>query len=174
VKPPPFFGDAAGAALLAERPLGRDAVPLEEILLGADGGAGRLVQVEWTAGGWPVLHLEGAALAGRALSGLAQVTRSLLERHGLILAQLEGIVAHGGNGRLPALLARQLGLPPERVWSETHATGNLGSASLPAAWVARHPTPTDPVAWVAVGAGLTWGAGLTGFSWDCLPSTAHR
>ena len=87
-------------------------------------------------------------------------------RHGLAISQLEGIVAHGGNGRLPALLARQLGLPPERVWSETSSTGNLGAASLLTAWALRRPTPMGPVAWVAVGARLTWAAGLTGLSWD--------
>ena len=48
------------------------------------------------------------------------------------------------------------------VWSQTAHTGNLGSASLPAAWAAR-PAPADgPVVWTAVGAGLTWGAALFG------------
>jgi 3-oxoacyl-[acyl-carrier-protein] synthase III len=63
------------------------------------------------------------------------------------------------GGRLPALLARQLGLGVDRVWSETAHTGNLGSASLPVAWAA-HPPPQGPVAWTAVGAGLQWGAAL--------------
>ena len=45
------------------------------------------------------------------------------------------VVVHGGNGRLPLLVARQLGLPAERVWSETASTGNLGSASLPVAYM---------------------------------------
>jgi 3-oxoacyl-[acyl-carrier-protein] synthase III len=82
------------------------------------------------------------------------------------LGALEAVVCHGGNGRLPELLARQLGLPPERVWSETPRTGNLGSASLPTAWAAHRPVPQGPVAWAAVGAGLTWGAAITGLEWE--------
>jgi len=67
---------------------------------------------------------------------------------------------------MPALLARQLNLPPERVWSETAATGNLGTASLPVAWVAHQPVEAHPVVWAAVGAGLTWGAALVGGDWE--------
>ena len=78
------------------------------------------------------------------------------------MADLAAVVAHGGNGRLPSLLARQLGLPPERVWSETPRVGNLGSASLPVAWDARQPGPRGPAAWVSGGAGLTWAAAVTG------------
>ncbi|HMC90424.1 MAG TPA: 3-oxoacyl-[acyl-carrier-protein] synthase III C-terminal domain-containing protein, partial [Gemmataceae bacterium] len=62
----------------------------------------------------------------------------------------------------PSLLARKLGLPPERVWSETETTGNLGSASLPVAWAARESRPPGPVICTAVGAGLTWGAAMLG------------
>jgi 3-oxoacyl-[acyl-carrier-protein] synthase III len=63
------------------------------------------------------------------------------------------------------LLARQLSMPPERVWSETATTGNLGTASLPVAWAAHQPVEAGPVAWSAVGAGMTWGAALTGVDW---------
>jgi hypothetical protein len=44
--------------------------------------------------------------------------------------------------------------------------GNDASVSLPAAWAARRPAPHGPVAWTAVGAGLTWGAALTGVEWE--------
>jgi 3-oxoacyl-[acyl-carrier-protein] synthase III len=63
---------------------------------------------------------------------------------------------------MPGLLARKLGLPPERVWSETPRTGNLGSASLPVAWASHPPQREGPAIWTAVGAGLTWGAAMVG------------
>jgi 3-oxoacyl-[acyl-carrier-protein] synthase III len=53
-----------------------------------------------------------------------------------------------------------LGLPAERVWSETARTGNLGSASLPVAWAVRQTKQTGAFVWTAAGAGLTWGAAL--------------
>ncbi|HKI38541.1 MAG TPA: 3-oxoacyl-[acyl-carrier-protein] synthase III C-terminal domain-containing protein [Gemmataceae bacterium] len=161
-----LFGDGAAAALLCERPIGQCPVPLAEILLGVDGDAADLLRVERSAVGLVELRMDGAALAGRALKAMAEGVRTLAGRHGLEVSGLEAVVCHGGNGRLPGLLARQLGLPPERVWSETPRTGNLGSASLPAAWARHRPSPHGPVAWAAVGAGLTWGAALSGVEWE--------
>jgi 3-oxoacyl-[acyl-carrier-protein] synthase-3 len=161
-----LFGEAAAATLLCDRPIGRHPVPLADVILGTDGGAGDLLQAECGAGGAVELHMDGPALAGRAVAAMADAVRLLASRHGVTVTDLEAIVAHGGNGRMPALLARRLGLPAERVWSETPHAGNLGSASLPAAWAAHRPPPHGPVAWTAVGAGLTWGAAITGVRWD--------
>jgi 3-oxoacyl-[acyl-carrier-protein] synthase III len=106
--------------------------------------------------------MDGPSLAGRAVHAMAEQVRQLAGRRGLAVTDLEAVVAHGGNGRLPALLARALGLPAERVWSEAPRLGNLGAASLPAAWALRRPHPRGPAAWVAAGAGLTTAAALTG------------
>jgi 3-oxoacyl-[acyl-carrier-protein] synthase-3 len=153
-----LFGDAAAACLLTARPAGPDALPLAEVVLRADGSVGQLLQIRQGPGG-VALCMEGPALAGRALGVMAGAVRDLVGRHGLEVAGLGAVVAHGGNGRLPALLARQLGLGVDKVWSETAHTGNLGSASLPVAWAAHAPV-RGPVAWTAVGAGLQWGAAL--------------
>jgi 3-oxoacyl-[acyl-carrier-protein] synthase-3 len=165
-----LFGDGVAAALVCPEPTGGPDGPLLEIILGNEGGAGGLLRVERRADGCPELHLDGRALAGHAVRAMAGAVRDLARAHGLAVTDLEGIVAHGGNGRMPALLARQLGLPPERVWSETATLGNLGSASLPAAWASRASHPQGPVAWTAAGAGLTWGAALTGI----LPGRVAR
>jgi 3-oxoacyl-[acyl-carrier-protein] synthase-3 len=160
-----LFGDGAAAALLCEQPIGRLPVPLAGVLLGVDGGAGGVLRVERAPAGSVGLHMNGPALATRAVRLMAAAVRHLTRRHGLDVSGLEAVVCHGGNGRLPGLLARQLGVAPERVWSETPRAGNLGSASLPAAWAVHRPGPHGPVAWAAVGAGLTWGAAITGVEW---------
>jgi 3-oxoacyl-[acyl-carrier-protein] synthase-3 len=157
-----LFGDGAAASLLCRHPPGPEAVPLTAVVCGADGGAASLIELKGAGQGPVELHLEGEALAVRAVRTMAEAVRDLLRERGLTVGDLEGVVAHGGNGRMPALLARQLDLPPERVWSTTATTGNLGAASLPAAWAERRPAPRGLVAWTAVGAGLTWGAALTG------------
>jgi 3-oxoacyl-[acyl-carrier-protein] synthase III len=90
---------------------------------------------------------------------LAGTVCGLALRHALTLADLQAVVVHGANGRLPPLLARQLGLSEERVRSETARTGNLGSVSLPAAW-AGEDAGSGPVVWAAIAAGLVWGAAL--------------
>jgi 3-oxoacyl-[acyl-carrier-protein] synthase-3 len=131
-------------------------------VLGCQGHAADLLRVERSASGLVELHMEGTRLASRAIRVMADGVHGMARRHGLSVADLAAVVAHGGNGRMPGLLARQLGLPAERIWSQTAETGNLGSASLPAAWAMQQPAPRGPVVWTAVGAGLTWAAGLTG------------
>jgi 3-oxoacyl-[acyl-carrier-protein] synthase III len=157
-----LFGDAAAAAVLCQHPTGPEAVSVADVHFAADGSAGSLLRVERPPGGGVEVRFDGEALAARALRTMADAVHDLAHDHGLGVADLEGVVMHGGNGRLPALLARLLDLPPERVWSTTEQTGNLGSASLPVAWASRGAPPRGPVIWTAVGAGLTWGAALTG------------
>lgn len=157
-----LFGDGAAACVLAAERGGRECRRLLDVRLEADGGGGRFLQVRQEAGRGMELSMDGPALAGRAVRGMAAAVRDLTASHGLAVAELGAVVAHGGNGRMPALLARQLGLASGRVWSETARTGNLGSASLPVAWAAHAADEAWPVVWTAAGAGLTWGAALLG------------
>lgn len=162
-----LFGDAAAACLLCDQPIGNQPVELNDIALATDGSGASLLQVTgWNQGSVSVAMM-GKALSTRAVRAMAQAAQALAEKHGLDMSQVEAVICHGGNGRMPALVARQLGLAPERVWSETSHTGNLGSASLPVAWALRGPV-SGPVLWTAVGAGLTWGAALTGHSSEIL------
>ena len=157
-----LFGDGAAACLVRNRPTDNHSVLLNDVVLGTDGGGASLLKVaRWDRGSVSV-EMMGKALAGRAVRTMAQATEALAKKHGLKMDQVEAVISHGGNGRMPALLARHLGLPAERVWSETAHTGNLGSASLPAAWALHGQPIAGPVLWTAVGAGLTWGAALTG------------
>jgi 3-oxoacyl-[acyl-carrier-protein] synthase III len=156
-----LFGDGAAAALLCADNAGGDGVCFNDVSLGADGSGANLLRVERAAGGPVEVRMEGTALAGRAVRAMADLLEDVTRRHGLAPADLRAAVVHGGNGRMPALVARQLGLPAERVRSATPDLGNLGSASLPVAWALTEPTPPGPVAWAAVRAGLTWAAALT-------------
>jgi 3-oxoacyl-[acyl-carrier-protein] synthase-3 len=156
-----LFGDGAAAAVVCDDRPSVGGTPLGRIVLGADASAAHLIQVAYSVQTGIRLHLTGGPLATRAIRIMAQAVRDLSNASGLALTDLVGVVAHGGNGRLPRLLARQLGLPPASIWSATSHTGNLGTASLPVAWHAQQPRPVGPVLWTAVGAGLSWGAALT-------------
>jgi 3-oxoacyl-[acyl-carrier-protein] synthase-3 len=156
-----LFGDAAAAMVMGRSAPAGQSVPLLEVSLAADGGQAALLQLHGASPDAVELRMRGTELAASAIHVMADSVEALAKRHGIEVAQLAAVIAHGGNGRMPALLARKLGLPPERVWSETPITGNLGSASLPVAWAAR-PPPKGPIIWTAVGAGLAWGAALTG------------
>jgi 3-oxoacyl-[acyl-carrier-protein] synthase-3 len=157
-----LFGDAAAACVLCDQPFGSSAIPIRAIMHRSDGSGGGLLQVERGKSGAFELHMQGVALAGRAVRAMAQSARDLAEGQRWQIADLAAVVVHGGNGRMPNLIALQLDLPPERIWSQTANTGNLGSASLPVAWALQGEAPRGPVAWAAVGAGLSWAAALTG------------
>jgi 3-oxoacyl-[acyl-carrier-protein] synthase-3 len=155
-----LFGDGAAACLLTAGRAGPEPRALLDVTLRADGGAGNLLQVCHVPEEGVRLEMDGLALAGRAVRILADAVLDVAGRHGLAPQRLGAVVIHGGNGRLPPLVARRLGLDPARVRSETAATGNLGAASLALAHAAAPPLPRAPLVWAAVGAGLVGGAAL--------------
>jgi 3-oxoacyl-[acyl-carrier-protein] synthase-3 len=157
-----LFGDAAASTVVCALYTGKETISLDDVILGCDGSAGPLLQVQGLAAGSFGVVMDGPTLATKAVKVMANAVHDVTGRHGLSLSQLAGIVAHGGNGRLPALLARRLKLPAESVWSASRFTGNLGSTSLPVAWAMHATRDLGPVVWTTVGAGLTWAAALTG------------
>jgi 3-oxoacyl-[acyl-carrier-protein] synthase-3 len=157
-----LFGDAAAACLISTRSRHSSPQPIQAIMHQTDGSGAGLLIVDQGKTGLYELRMQGVALAGRAVRAMAQSVREVVERHGLKVTDLQAVVVHGGNGRLPGLVALQLDIPPERVWSQTPLTGNVGSASLPVAWASQSEVLRGPVAWTSVGAGLTWAAALTG------------
>jgi 3-oxoacyl-[acyl-carrier-protein] synthase III len=156
-----LFGDGAAAAVLCQDASRDNAIPVCDVVHGSRGELADLLRVDRRSAGDITVEMRGAALASHAIQTMGEAVSDLTRAHGLALTDLTGIVAHGGNGRMPALLARQLKLSPERFWSTTPFTGNLGSVSLPAAWAAHGPV-RGPIVWVSVGAGLTWASALTG------------
>ncbi len=160
-----LFGDGCAAVLLAGEPGSGPAAKLIELKTYVDGRAADLIEVRPSTGRGFCLEMDGVPLTEFALHALATATRNIAGRHGISMNKLRAIVAHGGNGRMPAMLARLLHVPAAKVWSEVNRTGNLGSASVPVAWASRTTPPDGPLIWTAVGAGLVWGAAL----WDIQP-----
>jgi 3-oxoacyl-[acyl-carrier-protein] synthase-3 len=155
-----LFGDGCAAIVLGAEPGRGPSARLIDVQTLADGGAADLIRILPAADGGFCIEMEGVPLTEFALHALATVTRDMIAKHGLSLGKLSAIVAHGGNGRMPAMLARLLHVPATKIWSEVQTTGNLGSASVPVAWSSR-PAPTGgPVVWTSVGAGVIWGAAL--------------
>lgn len=165
-----LFGDAAAACLLTAHRPHAAAISLRDIFLATDGSAGALLRPHHESGRGVLLHMDGVPLAHRAVRVMAEAVTGMSARHGLMPDQLAAIVAHGGNGRMPALLARRLNLPLESICSTTHQTGNLGPASLPVAWASHAGRLHGPMIWTAAGAGLQWGAAL----FDPAPDSAIR
>jgi 3-oxoacyl-[acyl-carrier-protein] synthase-3 len=155
-----LFGDGAAAAALTPDSVGASSFSLDDIMLTCHGEAADLIRVEPADAGGIEVRMEGPALAARAVRAMSSRVLDLATRNGLPVDELETVIVHGGNGRMPALLARQIGISVERVRSSTAETGNLGSASLPAAWASVAGKPPGPIIWTAAGAGLISGAAL--------------
>jgi 3-oxoacyl-[acyl-carrier-protein] synthase-3 len=155
-----LFGDGCVAVVLHKESNSGPQVKLIDLATFADGGAADLIRVQPRGTGGYCLEMEGVPLTEFALHALSAATRELVAKHSMTVNKLQAIVAHGGNGRMPAMLARLLHVPSARVWSEVMMTGNLGSASVPVAWASRPLPANGPVIWTAVGAGLVWGAAL--------------
>jgi 3-oxoacyl-[acyl-carrier-protein] synthase-3 len=153
-----LFGEGAAACLVTAEPQ-PGALPLRELILGCDGSPPSLVEVV-PRGDGVIVHMDGPALALRAVDQFAEVVRQVCERNDVRVEDLQAVYAHAGNGRMPPLIARRLDLPDDRVVSTTPFSGNLGSVSLLAALSHRPPTGAGPVVLAAVGGGLQWGAAL--------------
>jgi 3-oxoacyl-[acyl-carrier-protein] synthase III len=153
----PLFGDGAGAIVLAASARGG----VGPVLLGSDGGAAEMIQAPRATG---VLEMEGHETFRRAVHQLHVCTRRVVERAGLQLRDVDLFVYHQANARILAAVADRLGVADERVFNCIAETGNTSAASLPLALgQAREQGLLQAGANVvvgAVGAGLTWGAGV--------------
>jgi 3-oxoacyl-[acyl-carrier-protein] synthase-3 len=102
---------------------------------------------------------------------MAESARSVLDRAGLALTEIDWLVGHQANERILRRLAEALGLPYERNIGNIAEVGNTAAASIPLALADAHGAGTlragDRVLLTAFGGGLTWGSAL--LTWPDLP-----
>lgn len=121
------FGDAA-AAMVVERdaPRGSRLIDYE---LRTDGAYNGIMEVDAAGQLEPkIRQRELNQLAGRTL---ADVSRALLERNQLGLADVDWILPHSGTAGVQAMLAEHLGAPPEKTLNNLADVGNVTTASIP-------------------------------------------
>jgi 3-oxoacyl-[acyl-carrier-protein] synthase-3 len=108
--------------------------------------------------------MDGRQVFKLAVTRMPEVTRSLLQRAGFALADLDLLVMHQANLRICEAAQKQLGLPDAKVHNNIQEYGNTTSATLPLAFhearAAGKAKEGDLVAFAALGAGLHWGAVL--------------
>ena len=109
-------------------------------------------------------YMEGRAVFKQAVQLLPGLIRGILTQHGLDLDQLDLLVPHQANLRINEMVARALGLGPDKVINNIQRLGNTTAASIP---IALHEAveggrvkPGDLVCLAGLGAGMTWGASL--------------
>ncbi|MBW1722685.1 MAG: ketoacyl-ACP synthase III [Deltaproteobacteria bacterium] len=114
------------------------------------------------------LKMEGNRLYKKAISCMAAVTRDALAETGLACQDIDVVIPHQANIRIMRGLAKSLGIPMEKVYSNIHRYGNTSSATIPIAMDEAYQEGFlkrgQNVLLVSFGAGLTWGASI--LKWD--------
>lgn len=155
-----LFGDGAGAAVLT----------LEDRLWHADLGSRGNAEVLWLNGPGPettYIHMDGHGVYRFAVDALPSCARTLLDKSGLTLDDIDWIVPHQANRRIIETAAKRLHAPLEKFYQNMERYGNTSAASVPIALDEMVEQGLlkrgQKVLAVAFGAGLTWGGAL--FEW---------
>lgn len=170
-----LFGDAAGAMVFKAQPEGGRGI-LDSVLYGdgnhkdilyvPGGGSARrpFVTCEAIREADTVPVMDGKAVFKLAVTRMPEVTREVLARQGYTPADLNLVIMHQANLRINEKAQQILGLPNDKVYNNIQKYGNTTSATLPLAFHEARQAGMAPegalVAFVALGAGLHWGAVL--------------
>ncbi|OBQ53048.1 3-oxoacyl-ACP synthase [Streptomyces sp. H-KF8] len=168
----PIFGDGAGAVVLRAGTAGEPG----RLLAQTTGSDGSLLDVLITPSGGSrqraagvapdpadgYLRMEGRLVFRHAVRRMAEACRTVVERTGWSVDEVDLLVAHQANERILTATADELGLPPEKAFSNVDRVANTSAASIPLALVdalaAGVLRPGDKVVLAGFGGGATWGA----------------
>ena len=168
-----LFGDGAGAVVLAAAP---EAEPTPgATVLGSDGTGGEFITLDGgrrqplaediaatTVREMEVgyMKMQGRAVFNFAVKKLDEIVRTLCDKAGITVDELDLVVPHQANIRILEAVARRMELPNEKIYANLETIGNTSSASIPLCLdkAVREGTIKDgmKVALAGFGAGLTW------------------
>ncbi|HLF79316.1 MAG TPA: beta-ketoacyl-ACP synthase III [Dehalococcoidia bacterium] len=177
-----LFGDGAGAVLLERSDRGGPSA----FVLKNDGSGGHLLYAKGlTSAPASLAETEGFCIVmdGRevfrfAVRAMEEASRQSLQMAGLGVDDIAFVVPHQANQRIISAVAKNLGVPSERVISNVERYGNTSAASVPLAlceaWEEGRLKDGDKLVIVAFGGGLAWGSAIvewTGLG-SCLATSA--
>jgi len=172
-----LFGDGAGAVVVS--PARDDEPGIIDFAHEIDGGGGPALQMPAGGSLRPASHetveqrlhyvkQDGQAVFKFAVKKTEEISRRVLERHGLTGDDVDLFVSHQANRRIIEAAADRLGLDPKKVIINMERFGNTTAATIPLALadaVAEGRLKKgDLVVLASVGAGFTVGAVLLRWS----------
>lgn len=109
-------------------------------------------------------NMEGKLVFKNAVTRMTEVLQSILKRNHLQAKDLDFVIAHQANMRINQMVLNQLGLSMDKTHHTIDRYGNTTMATIPItfdeALSEKKIKRGDLVAFVAFGAGFTWGANL--------------
>jgi 3-oxoacyl-[acyl-carrier-protein] synthase-3 len=108
--------------------------------------------------------MEGREVFKEAVSKMPAAVRAVCETAGVTVTDIDLLIVHQANLRIVEAVAKQLGLPKEKVPHNIDRYGNTTAGTLPILFhelrqSGRVP-PGSLICFTALGAGLHWGAAL--------------
>lgn len=114
------------------------------------------------------LKMEGPRLFKKAIECLTSIAREAMEHHSLSSDDIALVVPHQANIRIIQVMAENLNIPMEKVFTNLDRYGNTSSASIPIALDEANRAGLikkgDNVLLVSFGSGLTWGSSILKWS----------
>lgn len=165
----PLFGDAAGAVLLGR---GGNDQGLVAYTWGADGAGAELLCLPGGGSREPMSHamidqgdhflrMDGLPVFKWAVRLVPEMVRDVLTVAGMQVADLDLAIFHQANLRILDAVAKEIGIPEEKVLVNLDRYGNTSAGSIPLALdeAARggRIQRGDHVLVAGFGAGLSWG-----------------
>jgi 3-oxoacyl-[acyl-carrier-protein] synthase-3 len=172
-----LFGDGAGAVVLA--PATEDEPHIIDFAHEIDGSGGAALMMPAGGSRMPASHetvdnrmhfvkQDGAVVFKFAVKKTEEISRRLLNRHGIDPSQIDLFVSHQANRRIIEASTERLGLDPKKVVINLEKYGNTTAGTIPLALAdARRDgrlKKGDLVLLASVGAGFTVGAVLLRWS----------
>ncbi len=166
-----LFGDAASAVLLeATEDL---SIGLQDTILHCDGSGRESLYIK--AGGslnpptretvdnnMHKLYQDGKAVYKVAVTGMANVSYEIMQKHNLTADDIAYLVPHQANLRIINATAEKANLPKEKVMINIDRYGNTTAATIPLClaefYKAGKLKKGDKLILAAFGAGYTWGS----------------
>jgi 3-oxoacyl-[acyl-carrier-protein] synthase-3 len=168
-----LFGDAGAAVVL--RAEEREDRGIIDCVLHANGtdydrlyvpGVGfrhrPYISEERLRAGEHIPEMKGTYVFRNAANSMTAVSREILERNGLGMADVSLVLMHQANMRINERVQKMLEIPDEKVIHNIQKYGNTTAATIPLLWdeAARSGRlhPGDIVLMAVFGAGMNWGA----------------
>ena len=106
--------------------------------------------------------MKGTYVFRTAANSMTAVSREILERNGLSMADISLVLMHQANLRINERVQKMLDIPDEKVIHNIQKYGNTTAATIPLLWDEAMRDgrlhPGDIVLMTAFGAGMNWGS----------------
>jgi 3-oxoacyl-[acyl-carrier-protein] synthase-3 len=151
-----IFGDGAGAVIIGKS---------DSMFYSLTGSQGSKVIWAKGPGSEPtILHMQGRPVFKFATTTIEKSIKTILEKAGLTLNDVDHFIFHQANERIIDFVIRRMKLDASKVYKNISGNGNTSAASIPLLLdevvTAGHIKKGDKVLSVGFGGGLTWAAAL--------------